>query len=244
MEYLYLNKIFNITPPWKRGLGGLKNNTINPPSPLFKKGGIFYLLILFLITSCSNPYKNLTTTELKVSEAQKIPYSLPFIERTVIYKTDIQFYKNDISGLLIIKQTEDRVFRIALTTQFGLKIFDFELDHGNLNVKYCIEYLNKKIILNTFQTDFNLLLIQSPFDSVNLIDNTDQNQKIWRLSLGKIHHDYIQNNSSQQIEGIYFRKRNSEKISVGLHKYKTDIPSKISLQHHNIKLRMNLKFIK
>lgn len=244
MKGLNLNNIFNITPPWRRGLGELKNNAINPPSPLFKKGGIFYLLVLVFISSCSNPYKNLTTTKLAEAEIQEIPYSLNNIQRTVIYKADIQFYKNDISGLLIIKQTDERVFRIALTTQFGLKIFDFELDHGKLNVKYCIEYLDKKVILKTFETDFNLLLMQSEFETAFTIENTEQNQQIWRLENGNLKQDYVLDKSSQQIENIYLRKRNSEKISVGLQKYKGEIPGEIILVHHNIKLRMNLKLIK
>ncbi len=66
---------------------------------------------------------------------------------------------------------------LLLTTQFGLKIFDFELDHGILNVKYCIEYLNKKIIINTFQNDFNLLLMQIKSENLYLIDNSDRESK-------------------------------------------------------------------
>ncbi len=224
-------------------LGKLKlNNSFNPPNPLFKKGGIIFLLII-IFSSCSNPYKNLTTTELALSDIDKIPYSLPYIQRTIIYKTDINFYNNDISGLLIIKNTGDKVYRIALTTQFGLNIFDFELNHGNLNVKYCIEYLNKKLILKTFETDFNLLLLQNPFDKIYTFENDVQNQKIWQLKNGKLNYNYIQNLNSQEIENINLRKRNSEKISVGLHDYKGNVPKVISLEHDNIKLKMNLKLI-
>jgi len=203
---------------------------------------IFFSLLLFII-SCSNPYKNLAKSEYSINEIQKIPYALPYSEQTIIYKTDISFYKNDISGLLIIKKTEESIYRIALTTQFGLKIFDFELNQGNLKVKYCIEYLNKKIILNTFETDFNLLLMQMNFESLTSYNNQLENQKVWQLKSGKLNYNYIQNINSDKIENIRFMKRNSEKISVGLHNYKGDIPENISLQHHNIKLKMNLKLI-
>jgi hypothetical protein len=202
-----------------------------------------FFSVLLVLSSCSNPYKNLSKQEYSPIEIKNIPYALPYSEKVVIYKTDIRFYKNDISGLLIIKKTEKNIYRIALTTQFGLKIFDFELNQGNLTVKYCVEYLNKKIILNTFETDFNLLLMQMSYENITSYENQLESQRIWQLKSGKLNYNYIQNTNSNKIENIRFKKRNSEKISVGLHSYKGDIPENISLQHHNIKLIMNLKLI-
>lgn len=201
------------------------------------------LFLILIISSCSSPYKNLTKTEYPINDIQQIPYALPFSEKALIYKTNINFYKNDISGLLIIKKTKDNIYRIALTTQFGLKIFDFELNHGILNVKHCIEYLNKEIIISTFQTDFNLLLMQDNTEAVYFINNTEMNQNIWQFSSGKINQNYIQNSESEKIENISYMKRNSEKISVVLHNYEDNIPRNITLEHHNIKLKMNLKLI-
>ena len=200
-------------------------------------------LFLLLIIGCSSPYKNLSKTEYSKEHIKNIPYALPFSEKTLIYKTDISFYKNNISGLLIIKKMDDSIYRIALTTQFGLKIFDFELDHGVLNVKYCIEYLNKKVIINTFQNDFNLLLMQFNSEAIYEIDNSIENQKIWQFASGKTNYNYIQNTDSEKFEIINLKKRNSEKISVGLHSYKENIPVNITLEHRNIKLKMNLKLI-
>jgi hypothetical protein len=202
---------------------------------------LFFILIL--VSSCSSTYKNLTKEELLNSEIKNIPYALPFSEKTLIYKTDINFYKNDISGLLIIKKMDKNIYRIALTTQFGLKIFDFEMDHGVLNVKYCVEYLNKKIIINTFQNDFNLLLMQFESEAIYVIDNSIENQKIWQFTSGKLNYNYIQNTDSEKIEIINLKKRNSEKISVGLHNYTDNIPRDVTLEHQNIKLKMKLKLI-
>jgi hypothetical protein len=247
---IYTNNVNGISPPLKRGLGGLKSriHKNNPPSPLFKGGipnSLFFLLIIFILFfgSCSNPYKNLTKTEYPVNDIQQIPYALPFSEKTLIYKTNISFYKNEISGLLIMKKMDDSIYRIALTTQFGLKIFDFELNNGTLNVKYCVEYLNKRVIINTFQNDFNLLLMQNQAKNIFIIENPEQSQKIWQLKSGKLNYNYIQNTDSEKIENISYKKHYSEKISVGLYNYKGNIPKNITLKHHNIKLKMNLKLI-
>lgn len=213
------------------------NNEINQ---LLRYSILFFFVI---ITSCSNPYKNLSKTEYSADNIKQIPYALPFSAKTLIYKADISFYKTDISGLLIMKKMDESIYRIALTTQFGLKIFDFELNNGTLNVKYCAEYLDKKVIINTFQNDFNLLLIQNHAKNIFVIENPERNQKIWQLKSGKLNYNYIQNTDSEKIENISFKKQNSEKISVGLYNYKGNIPGNITLEHHNIKLKMNLKLI-
>jgi hypothetical protein len=220
------------------------NNDINL-SLLNSKFNIRYSILIFLLitSACSNPYKDLTKTEYSVSDIQQIPFTLPFSEKVLIFKTNINFYKNDISGLLIIKKTKDNIYRIVLTTQFGLKIFDFELNHGVLNVNHCIEYLNKKVIINTLQTDFNLLLMQNKTEAIYFIENIDLNQNIWKFTSGKINHYYIQDTESGKIENISSKKRNSEKISIDLYNYKENIPGNIILEHRNIKLKMNLKLI-
>jgi len=215
--------------------------TLNLNSSIFIRYSLFFI-VLFL-SNCANPYKNLPTTTLAKSEIENIPYALPQSEKALIYKADINFYKNNIGGLLIIKKIEEGVYRIALTTQFGLKIFDFKLDQGQLKVEYCVEYLNKKVILKTFETDFNLLLMQNEFVNVLSFKDMDKNQNIWFFESGKFNYRYYLDSNSNKIINIKHYKRNSEKISVGLYAYRGDIPREIKLEHHNIKLKMDLKLI-
>ena len=206
---------------------------------------LFALLITLFYTfsSCSNPYKNLTKVEHSEKDVHLIPFTLPSFENAIIYKADLSFYNNDFGGLLIIKRVEEKIYRIALTTQFGLKIFDFELSNGNLKVVFCIEQLNKKLILKTFEEDFNVLLMQQKFDHLFEIKNSELNQNIWQLNSGKSNTNYIQNNESNTIDMIAKMKRNSKKISVGLCCYKNELPGEINVNHHSIKFTMNLKLI-
>ena len=161
----------------------------------------------------------------------------------MIYKTGIGFYNREISGLLIIKKTEEQYYRIALTTQFGLKIFDFALNEGNLEVVYCIDYLNKKSIISTFEDDFNLLLMQNKFEQIYTFQKEEQKYKGWVFQSGKMNYYYLMNTEKRQIEKIEQRKRNAKKISVDLYDYNKHLPLNIKLEHHNIKLKMNLKRI-
>lgn len=213
----------------------------NKSKKLIIRCSIFFLCLIF--SSCSNPYKNSTQTAYPEKNIKIIPYSLPHTDKTIIYKTDITFYKNNFGGLLILKKIEENNYRIALTTQFGLKIFDFELNRGKLHVVSCIEQLNKKIIIKTFEDDFNLLLIQNKFETISELQNQESESRIWLLKSEKFNYYYKQKKSSNYIDSISKRKRNSEKISVGLCNYQNELPGEIKLNHSNIKLKMNLKLI-
>lgn len=208
----------------------------------FYKARFFVLALALIISSCSNPYKNITKVESSIVEKTQIPYSLKNGSRPTIFKADIKFYKNDISGLLVIKETAPEVYRIALATQFGLNIFDFELDHGALNVKYCIEYMNKKLILKTFETDFNILLMQMKYSEFRNYKNSEGKQ-IWHFKDKNLNYYYAEGTQSNTIENISFRKRNSEKIAVTLQNYRDILPKEIKLNHKNIKLSMSLVLI-
>ncbi|HSH53159.1 MAG TPA: hypothetical protein VK982_15650 [Bacteroidales bacterium] len=204
---------------------------------------IVSFLIFYLLFGCSNPYKNITKTEFTGQNINEIPYSLPQSEKTLIYKTSIDFYQRNISGLLIIKKTDAQTYRIVLTTQFGLKIFDFELKEGNLKVVYCIDYLNKKSVISTFQDDFSLLLMQNKFNRIYRFKDEEKSYKAWILQSGKMHYYYFMNTKNNQIEKIEQWKRNAKKISVNLDGYTNNLPSTIFLKHHNIKLSLKLKQI-
>ncbi|MEE4198154.1 MAG: hypothetical protein V2I54_10955 [Bacteroidales bacterium] len=203
---------------------------------------VLYTGFLILL-GCSDPYKEITKTAFPAQGIHEIPYSLPQVEEALIYKTDISFYQRNISGLLIIKRTGEQNYRIALTTQFGLKIFDFALNRGSLEVIYCIDYLNKNSIISTFEDDFNLLLMQIKYEKIYAIQDDVQEFRGWIFQSGKRSCYYLMNKENEQIERIEQRKRNAKKISVSLYDYKNNLPYSIHLEHHTIKLKMKLKRI-
>ena len=50
------------------------------------------------------------------------------------------------------------MWRVALTTDFGNTLFDFENQSGKIKTNYITPDLNKKIIIRTLTTDFKHLL--------------------------------------------------------------------------------------
>ena len=75
-----------------------------------------------------------------------------------LYRATITAYGHTFSGLLAAKITADNTWRVALTTDFGNTLFDFENQNGKIKTNYITPDLNRKIIIRTFNTDFNHLL--------------------------------------------------------------------------------------
>ena len=75
-----------------------------------------------------------------------------------LYRATITAYGHTFSGLLVAKITADNMWRVALTTDFGNTLFDFENQNGKIKTNYITPDLNKKIIIRTLTTDFKHLL--------------------------------------------------------------------------------------
>ena len=75
-----------------------------------------------------------------------------------LYRATITAYGHTFSGLLVAKITADNTWRVALTTDFGNTLFDFENQIGKIKTNYITPDLNRKIIIRTLTTDFKHLL--------------------------------------------------------------------------------------
>ena len=75
-----------------------------------------------------------------------------------LYRATITAYGHTFSGLLAAKITADNTWRVALTTDFGNTLFDFENQSGKIKTNYITPDLNRKIIIRTLTSDFKHLL--------------------------------------------------------------------------------------
>jgi hypothetical protein len=55
----------------------------------------------------------------------------------------MDIYKNHVSGILIIKKLNKTTHRVALTSDFGNKLIDFEVSEDNFKLNYVLPDLNK-----------------------------------------------------------------------------------------------------
>lgn len=196
-------------------------------------------LVFILLTSCASVTKNYVL--LPEKQTQKIENNyFSDNKKDYVYKAKIDIYGNYIGGIVIVKRLAKNHHRIVFTTEFGAKMLDFEIKNGELIKNKVVEKLDRKIILNTFKNDFEILLQEEAsvlgvyaFNK-NLIYKTAKEK---RLNL------YFFNPKKQLIKIINATKH-KEKMEILFSGFEENNPQNININHKNIKLAIDLKRLK
>src|SRR5690554_7239314 len=125
---------------------------------MFKLIRVFLIisLISFLSSSCKH-YR----VEGTVIESKKAEFIIPYFntpQKEYLYNAKLNVFGNDLSGILVVKQLESGQKRLALLSEFGDTLLDFEFVKDKVNVIYIMEDLNKKIIVKKLKKYFQLLV--------------------------------------------------------------------------------------
>jgi hypothetical protein len=87
--------------------------------------------------------------------------TIPYFDKNnfdYLYTAKININKNDLNGIFVVKKIDENSKRIALLSDFGNTIFDFEYVDGKFNLKYIIEDLNKRIVIQKLKKYFELII--------------------------------------------------------------------------------------
>ncbi|MCK4662759.1 MAG: hypothetical protein KAT68_07835 [Bacteroidales bacterium] len=202
--------------------------------------------ILFLFNFCSFRYHTGLKKNGNNYPDENIIFSKDF--EKVLFKTSIEAYGKYFSGLMFIKQMKaDSSFRVVFLSEVGLKIFDFEfaLNHkfdknGKFKIHYCLEYLNKKVLINALQKDIELILMNN-IDDYKFKKYKGEEYIVYKGKYkGTKNYYFIENDNITKIKrsGYLFKK-----VEIDLNNYKNSFPEKISIKHKNIKLKIELTVI-
>jgi hypothetical protein len=158
-------------------------------------------------------------------------------ETDYIYKAALSAYGRDLSGIVIIKPTSDKVHRVVFTTEFGNRLFDFEISEDHFKVNYILEDLDRKVILKILEKDFRLLL-QDRFE----IDATYTDEKyiVLKSTAGDRYNYIYLNKDGGRYERLIHASKRKEKLSISFTSENDSFANAIVLQHANIKLRIEL----
>lgn len=205
------------------------------------------LLSIFALTSCS-----LKTTEgLREVNINKTLVENPYFanaEIDYVYKAKIEVYKRKLGGILIIKKTGPESHRIVFTTEFGSKLFDFQFDGDVFTKNFVVEDLDKKFIIDILRDDFKLLVNES---AKVLSAYKSEEEIIYKTQSDKRYNFYFLDNTSEKLVKIISTSKTKEKVEIDfifpVHSAGgTDgnIAAIIEIQHHNIKLTIDLEKFK
>jgi hypothetical protein len=204
---------------------------------------ILYLLISLcgfaVLSSCA------TQTLKGYNKAETAPgtYTATYFsdpETDYVYKANIAVYGKEFGGIFITKRINDSIHRVAFTTEFGNKLFDFEVSDSSFKVNYILEELDKKIVVNTLKADFMLLLkkqhnFETTFESGDTI--------AYNSTSGKRHNYLFVNKKDDRLIKLVNATRAKEKVVITYVPAGKTLAKNIIIDHQNIKLKIELNYI-
>lgn len=185
---------------------------------------------LLLLVGCSTPYQLPSQYQLapKTTETVKNPHFS--VGEQYLYRATITAYGHTFSGLLAARITADNAWRVALTTDFGNTLFDFEKKEGRVEVNYALPDLNRKVIINTLTADFQKLL-QTHFVVIHkYADDTTEVQQC-KDGSDTVYLFTSETNLSKQLN------MKGKKLYTTF----TYTPDNITIEHHTLKMQIVLE---
>lgn len=196
-------------------------------------------LLVFVLVSCGSVTKNYTPKKLDRTSYEAPYFSDPNTD--YVYKTNINIYGHEISGIFIAKKINDTTHRVVFTTEFGNKLLDFELSEKSFKVHSIVSELDRKIIINTLTEDFRLLLkkqylIQEQFENGS--------GPIYKSEDGNRDNYLFLSQKGAKLEKLVNASKTKEKITFLFSSENNIFAEKIQIIHQNIKLKIELNYFK
>ncbi len=164
-----------------------------------------FSIVIFMFAACS-PYK-LVINEADTGRQISPPLQIETGDR-VMYRTNIEIFRNNLSGLLVIVNA-DSLYKTGFVSEIGIKYFDMIIKDDGYEVVYCMEALDRKPVMNRIARSLKYIL-DDPAGFDGDFYTGDNNDLIYRAEDNegweRIYH--IENNKVESIEGRRFlRKR-------------------------------------
>ncbi|SIP92887.1 hypothetical protein SAMN05880574_102142 [Chryseobacterium sp. RU37D] len=194
-----------------------------------------YSLILLSFISC----KTYKLTDVKsIPNSEKMVENLYFSSKEdYVYKCQMDIYNNHVSGILSIKKINETMHRVAMTSDFGNKLIDFEISENDFKLNYVLPDLDKKIVINFLKNDFQQLLKQK-YPVTKSFENG--NSKIYLSKIDKKSYYLFFNKENSLLNQIIYMKNNMEKIDFTFDAKKHIFADSLNLQHKDFKINIKL----
>lgn len=195
--------------------------------------------LLLLFVSCKTyEMPNTTKIESNQKNVQNLYFSDP--EKDYVYKANIEVYGKQLGGIFVAKKINDSIHRAVLTTDFGNTLLDFEISENSFKVNYCVDELNKKIVLNTLKNDFRLVF-RGNYVVEEVLDS--QLNRVYKARQGKRFNYLTERKSDKRLQQLLHASKTKEKVIVRFEGKNTTFAEKINVEHKNIKLSIELNQI-
>ncbi len=196
-------------------------------------------ILLFQLVSCkSYQIEGSNVKEISIKEFKNPYFDNPEID--YVYKAQIEVYGNKLGGIFVTKKISDSIHRVVFTTEFGNKLMDFELSDQDFKVNYVMEELDRKMVLNTLEEDFRLMLKVN--HQVNQsFENSSFN--IFKSNIDKKNIYFFVDKNNNKLTKLVSTTKYKEKVVFEFESKNTTFAEIIKINHKNIKLKIELNQI-
>lgn len=168
---------------------------------MFKLIRVFLIinLIAFSVSSCRH-YKVSGTKVISEFKHITLPY-FNVIGEEFIFNAKIDVYGNQLSGILVIKKMDDHRKRLALLSEFGNTLLDFEFINNEINVIYIMDDLDRKIIVSKLKKYFQLL-VHSEYKVKKQFETEDGHKIVSKLQGNRIFLNFDEKGSFTDLKEV------------------------------------------
>jgi hypothetical protein len=203
-------------------------------------------ILVTIIAGCSFPqYKSFQKTSESVICLNDIKPWFAEDPGHYLFHSEIDIKGKHFGGMMVIKYLSKGNFRVVYITEVGLKVFDIEFfANGDFTLHYCIEAINRKVIIKTLKNDIGLMLADIPVnDKIKLSQDSKQNKTLIKSKGSAGMNYYLINNSSLRAEDISVSKNLQKKVEIQYFSNKTGDLDSVRIKHYNISLNIQLSRI-
>lgn len=200
---------------------------------------LFLIISSFLFGSCA--VKTVEGFEQKQPVVKN--YTVPYFsdpKTDYVYKAHISIYGKDFGGIFIAKKINDTLYRTAFTTEFGNKLFDFEITDNSFKVNYILEELDRKIIINTLKRDFMLLLKRNHEVKEEYVSPEGT---VYKCDAGKRSNYLFLDKTTGRLYKLVNATKQKEKILISYTAESDILANKIIIDHKSINLKIELNYL-
>lgn len=203
-------------------------------------------ILVTLIAGCSYPQFNSfqRTSETVISLNDVKPWFTDGPDH-YLFNTEIDIYRNHFGGMMVIKYLSKESCRVVYITEVGIKVFDMEFFiNGDFKLHYCLDAINRKIIIKTLKNDIGLMLANIPSDKkIKISEDRKQNKSLLKSTDHSLTKYYLLDNKSLRTEEILTRKCLQKKMEIKYFSNNLNELDSVLIKHYNIRLKIHLSRI-
>lgn len=153
-----------------------------------------------------------------------------------IFRANVSVFKNELSGLLVVKRIDENQHRVVMTSDFGNTLFDFSIYPDRYVANYVMSDINKKFILNILAKDFQLFTaVKLPVNMISLRED----DTVFIGTYNKLKTVLFCDNQLGGISRLVYGTPKNAKVSYYYNK-KEDDKTILMIEHYNFPMKIIL----